>query len=85
MDPSPLTVTLGWIGNVCFFSRFFVQWWATERASQSHFPQLFWWLSLVGNPLLLAFAIHLRDLVLIAGCVPGPIVQVRNLMLSRSK
>jgi lipid-A-disaccharide synthase-like uncharacterized protein len=80
--------SLGWImvafaGQACWSSRFVVQWWASERASESHFPRVFWWLSLVGNLLLLAFTLHLGNLVLIWGYVPGPIVQVRNLMLSR--
>lgn len=78
--------SLGWIlvalaGQTCWSSRFVVQWWASERALQSHFPRSFWWLSLAGNPLLLAFALHLGDPVLIWGYVPGMIVQVRNLML----
>lgn len=77
---------LAWIAVACvgqaFWSaRFVVQWFASERAAVSHFPRLFWWLSLAGNALLLAFAIHLRDAVLIAGFVPGPVVQIRNLML----
>jgi lipid-A-disaccharide synthase-like uncharacterized protein len=42
---------------------------------------VFWWLSLAGNALLLAYAVHLRDPIFIAGFVPGPLVQVRNLML----
>ncbi|HPF15211.1 MAG TPA: lipid-A-disaccharide synthase N-terminal domain-containing protein, partial [Planctomycetota bacterium] len=36
---------LGWLGNVGFFSRFFVQWLASERAGRSVAPQAFWWLS----------------------------------------
>lgn len=81
-DSSVAWVAIAAVGQAFWSSRFVVQWWATERASESHFPRLFWWLSLVGNALLLAFAIHLRDAKFIAGFVPGPIVQIRNLMLS---
>jgi lipid-A-disaccharide synthase-like uncharacterized protein len=76
-------VVVAALGQALWSSRFLVQWWASERASESHFPRLFWWLSLAGNALLLAFAMHLGDAVLIAGFLPGPIVQIRNLMLGR--
>ena len=77
-------LTIGIVGQTLWTARFLVQWWSTERAGASHFPRLFWWLSLSGNALLLAYAIHLRDAVYIAGFVPGPIVQIRNLMLHRA-
>lgn len=70
-------------GQAIWSSRFVLQWWHSERAGESHFPPVFWWLSLAGNALLLAYAVHLRDAILIAGFVPGPLVQVRNLMLQR--
>jgi 4-amino-4-deoxy-L-arabinose transferase len=69
------------VGQAVWSSRFVVQWWHSERAGESHFPPVFWWLSLAGNALLLAYAVHLRDPIFIAGFVPGPLVQVRNLML----
>ena len=40
---------VGWLGNAVFFSRFFVQWYATEKKKQVVVPQAFWWLSLVGS------------------------------------
>ena len=48
---------MGWLGNAVFFSRFFVQWYATERRKQVVVPALFWWLSLAGSLLLLLYAI----------------------------
>lgn len=83
-DPS-----LGWVivagcGQFLWSARFVIQWWASERAAHSHFPQVFWWLSLGGNALLLAYAVHLGDPVFIAGFVLGPLVQARNLMLGRT-
>lgn len=68
-------------GQILFGARFIVQWMASERRGMSYFPRSFWWFSLAGNSLLLAYAIHRQDLVLIAGYAVGPIVQVRNLML----
>ena len=40
---------IGWLGNAVFFSRFLVQWYATEKKKQVVVPQAFWWLSLVGS------------------------------------
>lgn len=82
-EASALWVGIALVGQCCWSSRFVVQWWASERAAESHFPRVFWWLSLVGNALLLAYTVHLGDAVFIWGYVPGPIVQVRNLMLGR--
>lgn len=76
-------VAVALVGQSLWSSRFVVQWWASERASESHFPRLFWWLSLLGNLLLLAYTVHLGDAVLAWGYVPGPLVQIRNLMLGR--
>ena len=56
---------LGWIGNVVFFSRFFVQWIATERQKRVVVPISFWWLSLIGSVLLLAYGLNQRDSVFI--------------------
>ena len=83
-----LTENPGWlaasvVGQGLWSSRFVLQWSATERHGKSHFPVSFWWLSLLGNALLLAYAIHRRDPILIAGYLPGPITQTRNLVLSR--
>lgn len=69
------------IGQALWSARFVVQWWHSEREGESHFPRSFWWLSLAGNALLLAYALHLGDPIFIAGFIPGPLVQVRNLML----
>ena len=69
------------LGQSLWCSRFVVQWWASERTGQSHFPLAFWWLSLLGNSLLLAYAVHLGYAILIAAYLPGPFVQVRNLVL----
>src|SRR5688572_32769035 len=55
---------VGWVGNIVFFSRFFVQWWATEKQKQVVIPNAFWWLSLVGSLCLLAYGLWRRDSVL---------------------
>jgi lipid-A-disaccharide synthase-like uncharacterized protein len=48
---------VGWSGNAVFFSRFVVQWYATEKKKRVVVPVLFWWLSLTGSLLLLLYAL----------------------------
>jgi lipid-A-disaccharide synthase-like uncharacterized protein len=74
-------LSVGALGQAVWSSRFVVQWYATERDGRSHLPEAFWWISLLGNALLLAYAIRLADPVWIAGLCLGPLVQARNLML----
>jgi len=73
---------VGWLGNAVFFSRFFVQWYATERRRQVVVPALFWWLSLAGSLLLLAYALfHQRDSVFIFAYAFTWIPYIRNLVI----
>src|SRR6476660_1269997 len=73
---------VGWTGNVVFFSRFFVQWWATEKTKQVIVPNSFWWLSLTGSLLLLAYGLHRRDSVFIFAYAFTWIPYIRNLVIS---
>jgi lipid-A-disaccharide synthase-like uncharacterized protein len=75
---------VGWMGNAVFTSRFIVQWYASERQGRVVIPTLFWWLSLSGSLLLLAYSIfHKRDSVLIAAYGFSWIPYLRNLYLHR--
>jgi lipid-A-disaccharide synthase-like uncharacterized protein len=78
---SVLWLAVGVVGQTVWSSRFVVQWYMSERHGRSHFPEAFWWISLLGNALLLAYAVRLADPVWIAGLCLGPLVQLRNLML----
>jgi lipid-A-disaccharide synthase-like uncharacterized protein len=78
---NPVWFVLGMAGQAIFFSRFLVQWVASERARKSFIPPVFWWLSLVGSMLLLAYAIHRKDPVFVLGQAFGWVVYARNLML----
>ncbi len=46
---------VGYLGVSLFSGRWFVQVIASHRAGKSHIPQLFWYMSLVGSLLLLAY------------------------------
>ena len=77
---------LGWAGNIVFFSRFFVQWIATERRKQVVVPISFWWLSLIGSILLLTYGIWQRDSVFIFAYAFTWIPYIRSLVIHyRSK
>jgi lipid-A-disaccharide synthase-like uncharacterized protein len=72
---------VGWIGNVVFFSRFFVQWVATEKHKTVIIPISFWWLSLTGSILLLAYGLHLRDSVFVFAYAFTWIPYIRNIII----
>jgi lipid-A-disaccharide synthase-like uncharacterized protein len=74
---------VGWGGNAVFFSRFFVQWYATEKRKQVVVPQAFWWLSLIGSVTLLAYSLHQKDSVFIFAYAFTWIPYIRNLVIHR--
>ena len=73
---------IGWLGNVVFFSRFFVQWYATEKQKKVVVPSSFWWLSLAGTLLLLAYGLSLHNSVFIFAYLFTPIPYIRNLRIA---
>ncbi len=75
---------VGWLGNFVFFSRFMVQWYATEKRKQVVVPAAFWWLSLAGSLLLLAYAVfYQKDSVFIFAYAFTWIPYIRNLIIHR--
>ena len=76
-------IAFGLLGNAAFFSRFLVQWIASERAGESFVPLSFWYLSMLGSLILLAYAIHRREPVFALGYLPNSVVYLRNLVLLR--
>ena len=74
---------IGWLGAVVFFSRFIVQWYATEKRKQVVVPQAFWWLSLIGSLMLLSYAFYRKDSVFIVSNLFAWIPYIRNLIIHR--
>jgi lipid-A-disaccharide synthase-like uncharacterized protein len=79
-------VELAWImaglgGQLLFMMRFLVQWAVSEKAKRSTIPVSFWWLSIGGAAILLAYAIHRADPVFILGQSTGFLIYARNLWL----
>ncbi|CRL51952.1 lipid-A-disaccharide synthase N-terminal domain-containing protein [Pseudomonas sp. URMO17WK12:I11] len=76
-----LWLAVGFIGQIAFTGRFVLQWLYSEYQKRSVIPTSFWYLSIVGSTLLLAYAIYRQDPVFIAGQAFGSIVYLRNLQL----
>lgn len=76
-----LWVLFGLFGQLMFTGRFLVQWIASERAKRSVMPVLFWYFSLAGGAVLLAYAIYRKDPVFILGQSLGVFIYLRNLWL----
>lgn len=74
-------VIVGLSGQLMFSLRFLVQWIVSERRKESVIPLAFWYLSLGGSLILLAYALYRQDLVFILGQSTGSFIYVRNLML----
>jgi lipid-A-disaccharide synthase-like uncharacterized protein len=80
-DPSMLWLTIGFLGQASFSARFLVQWIASERRRQSVVPIYFWYFSVAGGVILLAYAWHRQDPVFILGQAAGLVIYARNLYL----
>lgn len=72
---------IGWLGNAAFCSRFFIQWYVSEKRKQVVVPTLFWWLSLLGSLLFLAYSLRQHDSVFIFAYAFNWIPYIRNLMI----
>ena len=74
-------VLIGFAGTALFASRFIVQWVQSEREGRSVIPVAFWYCSLGGGIVTLAYTIHLESVPLSLGQASGLIVYARNLYL----
>lgn len=72
-------ILVGLGGQLLFMMRFLIQWIATEKARKSVIPVSFWWFSIGGAAILLAYAIWRRDPVFILGQSLGFFIYSRNL------
>jgi lipid-A-disaccharide synthase-like uncharacterized protein len=85
MTAEAMWLSVGFLGQALFSSRFLVQWIASERRKESVVPVAGWFLSLGGGLALLAYAIHRLDPVFILGQGAGLFIYLRNLLLIRRK
>jgi lipid-A-disaccharide synthase-like uncharacterized protein len=76
---------VGYVGQCMFFTRFGVQWIASERKKQSIIPISFWYWSIFGSLLLLVYSVGQVDPVFVLGQSLNSLVYLRNLMLIRNR
>ena len=76
-------LSVGFLGQAFFSSRFLVQWIASERKGESVIPVAFWFFSIGGGATLLVYAIYRQDPVFITGQSVGLFVYLRNLYFIR--
>ena len=74
-------VLVGLGGQLLFMMRFIVQMIVSEKAKKSIIPVSFWWISIAGAAILLAYAIYRADPVFILGQSLGFFIYARNLWL----
>ncbi|GGE89455.1 lipid-A-disaccharide synthase N-terminal domain-containing protein [Massilia psychrophila] len=84
MDKNELWwLLLGLGGQALFMLRFLIQWLHSERQRKSVIPESFWYFSIAGALVLLAYSVYRRDAVFIVGQVLGVAIYLRNLVLIR--
>jgi lipid-A-disaccharide synthase-like uncharacterized protein len=80
-----LWLSIGLLGQLMFSMRFIVQWLKSESQKKSVIPITFWYYSILGGIILLAYAIHRHDPVFILGQATGLLIYIRNLHLIRQE
>jgi lipid-A-disaccharide synthase-like uncharacterized protein len=83
MTAEKIWLGVGLLGQALFFMRFLVQWLESERQKRSVIPLAFWYFSIGGAAILLAYAIYRLDPVFIIGQTGGFLIYARNLYLIR--
>jgi lipid-A-disaccharide synthase-like uncharacterized protein len=81
VNPKTLWLGVGFLGQALFSARFLVQWLSSEQHGRSVIPMAFWYLSLCGGLVLLAYAIYRHDPVFIVGQMTGSAIYLRNIQL----
>ena len=76
-----LFLSIGFVGQGLFGSRFVFQWIYSEKKGESSIPVIFWYLSIFGGLGLLTYAIFRKDPVIIIGQLFGIFIYLRNLIL----
>jgi lipid-A-disaccharide synthase-like uncharacterized protein len=74
---------VGLVGHFFFFSRFVIQWIATERQKRTVIPEAFWYLSLVGTVIVLVYSLHVGRPVFMLAYSLNIVFYVRNLIIHR--
>jgi len=84
-DADHIWLGVGLLGQALFSARFIVQWLVSEKHKRSIIPTAFWYFSVGGSTVLLAYAIYRADPVFIIGQGSGFFIYLRNLWLIRKE
>jgi lipid-A-disaccharide synthase-like uncharacterized protein len=77
----PVWATIALVGQVIFGGRFILQWIVSEYKKRSYVPISFWFMSLAGSIILLAYSIHEKNPVFMLGFSLNMVIYLRNLHL----
>jgi len=72
-------VFVGYTGTLIFASRFIIQWIESEKRRESVIPVVFWYLSIIGSFISLAYALHREDPVFSLSLSLNSLIYTRNL------
>lgn len=81
MSKDLIWISIGFLGQALFSGRFIIQWLTSEKHRKSVIPTTFWYFSIGGGIVLLAYAVHKQDPVFILGQFMGLFIYMRNLYL----
>ncbi|MGQ0627128.1 MAG: lipid-A-disaccharide synthase N-terminal domain-containing protein [Phycisphaerales bacterium] len=74
-------VFVGFVGQMLFFGRMFVQWLVAEKEKKAVIPESFWWFSFFGGLMLFTYFAWRQDIVGVIGQTSGIVIYARNLRL----
>lgn len=74
----------GFLGQGMFMMRFVIQWLHSEQQKKSVVPVSFWYFSVLGGVMLLAYSLYRQDPVFAVGQILGIGIYLRNLYLIRA-
>jgi lipid-A-disaccharide synthase-like uncharacterized protein len=81
---SLLVFGLGFIAQMLFFARTFLQWLKSENEGEIISPVVFWKISLVASILMLCYGIFRNDFVIILGQLIVYFIYIRNLQFKNA-
>ncbi len=77
----PIWAATAFIGQMVFGGRFILQWIVSEYKKKSHIPVSFWYMSVVGSAILLAYSIHIKNPIFMLSFSINTLIYIRNLHL----
>lgn len=81
MEENIIIFGIGFLAQLFFFSRMFVQWFISEKAGKVLSPTIFWQISLLASLLMMVYGILRLDLAILLGQILTYIIYIRNLQL----